>query len=150
LLENWKLLITDKTESSLLEPVTLNLNYSAKTIYLPILMELDIWNRPEDAVSAKSVAVLASTDQSSRKGCTTLDGGPGDSSPTSLDQPLKNLQSDIDAQKGSFNEALALYQAKTAGSKYHIALDFSDLHTWDEALQFVDDASKLYDEVPGA
>jgi hypothetical protein len=113
-------------------------------------MESDIRNQCEDAVSTKSVAVLTSTNQSSHKGRTSLDGDPENSSPTSLDQPLKNLQSDIDAQTGSFNEALALYQTKTAGTKYHIIVDFSPLHTWDEVLQSVNDASKLYNEVPGA
>jgi hypothetical protein len=61
-----------------------------------------------------------------------------------------NFQDDADGQLRSFSEALTRYQDKTVGTKYQLALDFKKLHTWDEVLEYVDQASTLYNDVPGA
>jgi len=99
--------------------------------------------------ASQSLSSLATITQDLPEERLSQDEGHGNSS-ISSDQLLSNLQNDAETQKRKFNEALTLYQAKTAGTKYQMVLDFSSLHTWDEVLQSVDDASKLYNEVPGA
>jgi len=55
----------------------------------------------------------------------------------------------VEEEKQRFRQAIANYQALTAGSKYNTSLDLNQLHTWEEVLESVNDASERYNDVSG-
>lgn len=62
---------------------------------------------------------------------------------------IADMQNDLEVQQQSFQQAIQLYQAKTAGTKYQAALDIDAKHSWEEVLVSIDDASKQYTDCAG-
>ena len=55
----------------------------------------------------------------------------------------------VEEEKQRFKQAVEKYQSSTAGSKYYTRLDLNQLHTWEEVLESVNDASERYNDVTG-
>ena len=60
-----------------------------------------------------------------------------------------DFRHDIEIEKQRFQEALIAYQTKTKGSRYNTNIDLNALHTWEEVLEAVDEASTQYAQIPG-
>lgn len=55
----------------------------------------------------------------------------------------------VELEKQQLREAIAKYQERTQGTKFHANLDLDKVHTWDEVLEAVNEASQQYEEPKG-
>jgi hypothetical protein len=67
----------------------------------------------------------------------------------SLISSSDELQQTVEDENEQFLQAIIKYQELTVGSKYHTTFDFNEVHTWEQVLQVVNDASNQYNDISG-